>query len=75
MPHPAPPLINAINAVHEHPGGSLPIVAIDYESPILSIGGYATAAQLRLLARQLITIANDADQGAEGAITYEIEAA
>lgn len=74
-PHPAPVHISAITAVHERPQSSLPIVAINYESPILSVGGYATPAELRQLARQLNTIANDADQGASGAIIYEVTAA
>lgn len=34
---------------------------------------YWTPAQLRALARQLNTIANDADQGAAGAIQYRIQ--
>ena len=73
--HPAPAHIQAITAIHERPHRSLPIVAITYESPILTVSGYATPAELRQMARQLITIANDADQGASGVITYEGQAA
>lgn len=68
--HPAPGNIQAITAVHERP-----IVAIAYESPILTISGYATPAELRQMARQLITIANDADQGASSVMSYEGNAA
>ena len=50
-------------------------MAIAYESPILTISGYATPAELRQMARQLITIANDADQGASGVMSYEGNAA
>lgn len=75
VPHPALAQISAITAVHERPQCSLPIVAINYESPILSVGGYATPTELRQLARQLNTIANDADQGAAGPITYGQEVA
>lgn len=74
-PYPAPAQISAITAVHERPQISLPIVAINYESPVLSVGGYATTAELRQLARQFNTIANGADQGASGAIIYEVAAA
>lgn len=73
--HPASANIQAITAVHERPHRSLPIVAITYDSPILTVNGYATPAELRQMARQLITIANDADQGASGAIIYEVQAA
>ncbi len=57
--------------MHERSHRSFPIVAITYQSPILTISGYAIPAELCQMARQLITIANDADQGASGVITYE----
>ena len=37
------------------------------------ISGYFTAAQLRALARQLIIIANDSDQGETDQATYPVE--
>jgi hypothetical protein len=74
-PNPARPEVGAITVIHEEDPVLVTMVAISYESPILSIGGYATPAELRQLARRLNTIANDADQGATGQITYGQEAA
>lgn len=48
-------------------------VSISGESPIKTINGYYTAAELRVIARQLIIIANDSDQGETGPATYTVE--
>lgn len=50
-----------------------PMISITGETPIQTISGYYTAAELRALARQLITIANDSDQGEHGPATYTVE--
>lgn len=53
---------------HSRDRNGRPIVSIDSGFP----GLYATLTpnQLRQMARQLVTMANDADQGARGAATY-----
>ncbi len=50
-----------------------PMVSITGETPIKTISGYYTAAELRAIARQLINIANDSDQGEHGPATYTVE--
>ena len=57
----------------EHEIWRTPVISITGETPALSINGYCTAFQLRAIARQLITIANDSDQGEQGPATYTVE--
>lgn len=64
-----------LNAWHnpEHQTRRQRMVSITGETPIKTISGYYTAAELRAIARQLITIANDSDQGEHGPVNYTIE--
>ncbi|MFK4075166.1 hypothetical protein ACI2KX_15780 [Ectopseudomonas khazarica] len=64
-----------LNAWHnpEHQAWQPRMVSITGETPIKTISGYYTPAELRTLARQLITIANDSDQGEQGPVTYTAE--
>jgi len=59
---------------HHHKRESLPpVVSVTGAGEVTGISGYFTAAQLRALARQLNTIANDSDQGETGPATYPVE--
>lgn len=61
-------------SAHHHKRNTLPpIVSLTGAGQVTGISGYFTAAQLRALARQLITIANDSDQGETGPATYPVE--
>lgn len=60
----------AMTAYHALGNDGAPRTAI-YGLPTLGIT--LSPAELRQLARQLNTIANDADQGAAGAIQYRIQ--
>lgn len=62
-----------LNAFHHKRDKMAPITHITGATAITAISGYFTAAQLRALARQLITIANDSDQGERGPVTYTAE--
>ena len=62
-----------LNAQHHKRESLPPIVCIMGGSSVTGISGYFTAAQLRALARQLITIANDSDQGETRPVTYTAE--
>lgn len=64
-----------LNAWHttNRPDWQPQTVSIGGESPIKTISGYYTAAELRAIARQLIIIANDSDQGETGPATYPVE--
>ncbi|MGQ7957638.1 hypothetical protein ACUTAF_07970 [Pseudomonas sp. SP16.1] len=62
-----------IRACHLEREKMAPIISVTGVGVITTISGYFTAAQLRTLARQLITIANDADQGERGPVTYTTE--
>lgn len=59
-----------LNAVHSQRQLPMPMVSITSVTPITTISGYFTSAQLRAIARQLITIANDSDQGEDGPVSY-----
>lgn len=59
-----------LNAVHRQRQQPRPMVSITSVTSITTISGYFTAAQLRAIARQLITIANDSDQGEDGPVSY-----
>lgn len=61
-------------SAHHHKRNTLPpIVSLTGAGQVTGISGYYTAAQLRALARQLIIIANDSDQGETGPATYPVE--
>lgn len=62
-----------LNTVHSQRQQPVPMVSITSTTPVTTISGYFTAAQLRAIARQLITIANDSDQGEDGPVTYTAE--
>lgn len=62
-----------MNAVHSQRQQPMPMVSITSVTSITTISGYYTAFQLRVIARQLITIANDSDQGETGPATYTVE--
>jgi len=64
-----------LNAWHspEHQVWRIPVISITGESALITISGYYTAFELRAIARQLITIANDSDQGEQGPATYTVE--
>ena len=62
-----------LNTVHSQRQQPVPMVSITSTTPVTTISGYFTAAQLRAIARQFITIANDSDQGEEGPVTYTAE--
>ncbi len=59
-----------LNAVHSQRQQPMPMVSITSVTSITTISGYFTAAQLRAIARQFITIANDSDQGEDGPVSY-----
>ncbi|MFY1052338.1 hypothetical protein ACOQNP_12050 [Ectopseudomonas khazarica] len=62
-----------LNAWHDPKRQHVPMISLTGTTPITTISGYFTAAQLRSIARQLITIANDSDQGEQGPVTYTAE--
>ncbi len=62
-----------IRACHLERETMEPIISVAGAGVVTTISGYFTAAQLRALARQLNTIANDADQGERGTVTYTAE--
>lgn len=64
-----------LNAWHnpEHQAWRQRMVSITGETPIKTISGYYTPAELRAIARLLNTIANDSDQGEHGPATYTVE--
>ena len=62
-----------LNTGHSQRQQPVPMVSITSTTPVTTISGYFTAAQLRAIARQLITIANDSDQGEDGPVTYTAE--
>lgn len=62
-----------LNTVHSQRQQPVPMISITSTTPVTTISGYFTAAQLRAIARQLITIANDSDQGEDGPVTYTAE--
>lgn len=63
----------ALNAVHGPDEQGQPLIAISGNSPRQTVEGYFYPAEARELARQLVTIANDAEQGMRGEAVYSIK--